>query len=62
MNSAEFAEANPVLTLDQTRAIAAEHHLEHELMNDPGLQGLELVSTENGLLVKTSSLMEWLGY
>ena len=62
MNSSEFAEANPVLTLGQTRSIAAEHHLENELMNDLGLQGLDLVSTEHGLLVKTSSLMEWLGY
>lgn len=62
MNSTEFAEANPVLTLAQTRSIAAEHHLEQELMSDLALQGLELVHAEHGLLVKTSSLMEWLGY
>ena len=62
MTSKDFAEAKPTLTIPQARAIAAEHHLEHELMNDHGLLGLDLVSTENGLLVKTSSLMEWLGY
>jgi hypothetical protein len=61
MTSKDFAEAKPTLTIPQARAIAAEHHLEREFMED-GLLGLDLVSTENGLLVKTSSFMEWLGY
>lgn len=62
MNSTEFAEAKPFVTIAQARAIAAEHHLEREFMEDLGLQGAELAQAESGKLISTSSLIEWLGY
>lgn len=62
MTSQDFAEAKPILTIPQARAIAAEHHLEREFMEDLGLQGPELAQAESGKFIRTSSLMEWLGY